>query len=70
MERLYHKKLIVTCDVTSFVSGACECVHAVDNAVHGCDVGIGEIMMSEFHCVGDLCRSGRFFHNYVAVVVL
>ena len=49
---------------------AFECVHAVDSAVHGCDGGLGEVMVSELHCVGDLCRMGDFFHNCVAAVVL
>ena len=26
--------------------------------------------MSELYCVGDLCRSGGFFHNCVIAVVL
>ena len=52
------------------MQGACECVHAVENAVHGCDGGLGEMMMSEFHCFRDLGRSGVFFHNCVAAVVL
>ena len=42
----------------------------MDNAVHGCDVRLGEVMISELHCVEDLCRAGGFCHNCVAVVVL
>ena len=42
----------------------------MDNAVHWCDFGLGEMMMSEFYCVGDLGRSGGLCHNYVASVVL
>ena len=42
----------------------------MDNAVHGCDGGLGEMMMSEIHCVGDLCHLGGFCHNCVAAVVL
>ena len=42
----------------------------MENAVHGCDGGLGEVMMSELHCVGDLCRAGAFCHNCVAAVVL
>ena len=39
-------------------------------AVHWCDCGLGEMMMSEFYCVGDLGRSGGFCHNCVALLVL
>ena len=42
----------------------------MDNAVHWCDCGMGEMMMSEFCCVGDLGRLGGFCHNCVALVVL
>ena len=70
LQRLYCKMLIVACDVSGFVSGACECVHAMDNAVHGCDGGLGEVMMSELHCVRDLWRAGGFFQNFVAAVLL
>ena len=42
----------------------------MDNAVHGCDGGMGEIMMSELHCVGDLCCVGGFCQNCVAAVVM
>ena len=42
----------------------------MENEVHGCDCGLGEMMMSEFNCVRDLGRSGGFFHNCVASVVL
>ena len=42
----------------------------MENAVHGCDCGLGEIMMSEFNCVGYLGRSGVFCRNCVASVVL
>ena len=42
----------------------------MENAVHGCDCGLGDIMMSEFNCIGDLGRSGGFCHNCVASVVL
>ena len=42
----------------------------MDSVVHGCDGGLGEAMMSELHCVGDLCRAGGFCHNYVASLVL
>ena len=42
----------------------------MDNAVHWCDDGLCEVMMSVFYCVGDLGRSGGFFHNCVAPVVL
>ena len=42
----------------------------MENAVHCCDCGLVETMMSEFYCVGDLGRSGGFFHNCVASVVL
>ena len=42
----------------------------MDNAVHWCDCGLGEMMMSEFYYVGDLGLSGGFFHNSVASVVL
>ena len=42
----------------------------MENEVHGCDGGLGEVMMSELHCVRDLCRSGGFCYNYVAEVVL
>ena len=42
----------------------------MDNVVHGRAGGMGEVMMSELHCVGDLCRLGGFCHNCVAVVVL
>ena len=41
----------------------------MDNAVHGCDGGMGEVMMPELHCVRDLCRAGGFCHNCVAAVV-
>ena len=54
VERLYRKKLIFACDVRSFVSDVCECVNDLDNAVHGCGGGLGEVMMSELHCVEDL----------------
>ena len=40
------------------------------NEVHGCDGGLGEVMMSELHRVVDLCQSGGFCHNCVAAVVL
>ena len=42
----------------------------MDNAVHGCDIGLGEVMMPKFHCVRYLCRMGSFCHNCVAAVVL
>ena len=42
----------------------------MENSVHWCDCGLGEVMMSEFYCVGDLGRSGGFFPNFVALVVL
>ena len=42
----------------------------MDNAVHWCDCGMCEVMMSEFYFVGDLGRSGGFCHNCVAPVVL
>ena len=42
----------------------------MDNAVHGCDVGLGEVMMPKFHCVRYLCRMVSFCHNCVAAVVL
>ena len=42
----------------------------MDNAVHWCDCGVGEVMMSEFYCVGDLGRLGGFCHNCMAPVVL
>ena len=42
----------------------------MDNAVHGCDYGMGDMMMSEFNCVRELGRSGGFCHNCVASVVL
>ena len=42
----------------------------MDNAVHGCGGGMGEVMMSELHCVGYLCLSGGFCYNFVAAVVL
>ena len=42
----------------------------MDNAVHGCDGGLGDVMMYELHCVGDLCCTGGFCHNCVAAVVL
>ena len=42
----------------------------MDNVVHGCNGGLGEVMMSELHCVGGLCSAGGFCHNCVAVVVL
>ena len=42
----------------------------MDNVVHWCDYGLCEVMMSEFNCVGDLGRSGGFFHYCVASVVL
>ena len=42
----------------------------MDNAVHWCDCGMCELMMSEFYCVGDLGRSGGFCHHCVAPVVL
>ena len=42
----------------------------MENAVHWCDCGLGEMMMSEFYCVGDLGRLGGFCHNCVASVVL
>ena len=43
----------------------------MDNAIHGCDCGLGEMMMmTEFNCVGYLGRLGGFCHNCVASVVL
>ena len=36
----------------------------------GCDDGLGEIIMSELHCVEDLCHSDGFFHHCVEAVVL
>ena len=42
----------------------------MDNAVYGCDGGLGEMMISEFHCVGDLCRLVGFFRYCVEAVVL
>ena len=42
----------------------------MDNVVHGYEGGLGEVMMPELHCVGDLCRTGGFCHNCVAEVVL
>ena len=42
----------------------------MENAVHGCDGGLGEAMMPELHCVRDLCRTGIFCHNCLAAVVL
>ena len=42
----------------------------MEKAVHECEGGLGEVMMSELHCVGYLCRSGEFCHNCVAAVVL
>ena len=42
----------------------------MENAFHGCDCGLGEVIMSELHRVGDLCRSGGFCHNCGAEVVL
>ena len=50
--------------------GACEGGQAVDNAVHWCDCGLGEMMMSELYYVGDLGHSGGFCHNFVASVLL
>ena len=41
----------------------------MDSVVHGCDGGLGEVVMSELHCVGDLCRAGGFCHNCVASLV-
>ena len=42
----------------------------MENAFHGCEGGLGEVMMSELHRVRDLCQSGGFCHNFVAPVVL
>ena len=42
----------------------------MENAVHGCDCGLAEMMMYEFNCVRDLGRLGGFLHNYVESVVL
>ena len=42
----------------------------MDNAVHGCDGGLGEVIMPELHCVGYLCCAGGFCHNCVAALVL
>ena len=42
----------------------------MENAVHWCDCGIGEVMMYELYCIRDLGRSGGFCHNCVASVVL
>ena len=42
----------------------------MDNAVHWCDCGLGEVMMSEFYGVRDLGRLVQFFHNCLAPVVL
>ena len=70
VECLYRKKLNVACDVGSIVQIACEFVHAMENAVHGCDSGLGEVMMPELHRVRDLCRACGFCHNCVAAVVL
>ena len=42
----------------------------MDNAVHGCEGGLGEVMMSKLQCVGDFSRSGGFCHNFLAEVVL
>ena len=42
----------------------------MDNAVHGCDGGMGEVMIPELHCVRYLCRAGSFCHNCVSVIVL
>ena len=42
----------------------------MDNAVHGCDCGLSEVMIPEIHCVGYLCRVCGFCHNCVAEVVL
>ena len=42
----------------------------MDNANHGCDGGMSEVMMPERHCVRDLCRACGFFHNCMEAVVL
>ena len=42
----------------------------MDNAIHGCDCGLSEVMMPEIHCVLYLCRLCGFCHNCVAAVVL
>ena len=52
------------------VSASCEGGHAVDNAVHWCDCGMGEMMIYEFYCVGNLGSYGGFCHNCVTLVVL
>ena len=70
VERLYHQKLIVACDVRSVVYSACQFVHAMNNAVHGCDGGMSEVMMPELHRVRYLCRDCGFFHNCMAAVLL
>ena len=70
VERLYSSKFIVACNGRGFVLGACEVGHAKVYVVHWCDCGMGEMMMYEFNCVGDLGRLGGFCHNCVACVVL
>ena len=52
------------------VGGAGQCVHAMDDTVHGCDFGLGEVQITELHCVGDLYCTCVFSYNSVATVVL
>ena len=40
------------------------------NAVHWCDCGMSEVMMSEFYCVGELGLLGGFCHNCMVPVLL
>ena len=70
MDHLYLSKFIVACDGRDFVLGKCEDGHALDNAVHWCDCGLGKMMMYELYCVGHLGRSGGFCCNFEAFVVL
>ena len=42
----------------------------MENVVHCCGCGLGEVSMSEFYYVIYLGRSGGFCHNCVTLVVL
>ena len=42
----------------------------MDNVVHGCDGGLGGVMMPKIHRVRYLCRADGFCHNCVAAAVV
>ena len=62
--------MVVACDLWGILSSAGECVHAMDNTVHGCDFGLSEVLMTELHIVRDLYCACGFSHYVVVAVVL